>query len=1216
MAGASDHTETRRVENRAQPDREAKARLVRARDVRYFANGFMPAGLDSLKHIVVLMMQGRSFDHMLGGLMGVDPRIEGLTGAETNPDNAGKLIKVQPLAEFQGQLDPDPAHSFRAVQEQLYDGTSGYPTTPAMQGFVRSYWGQRQNANHSRMVMYYFAPNRLPVLTTLARSFAVFNGWFSSVPGSVPANQAFAHYGTSFGQVGNDTSYSKEAYASIFDRMLQSKRTSKVYYYDQESSLYGAGQVLKHTPQTSATYEQFLQDCRRGTLPDYSLVEPNHTDHLANGVEALASDQHPDHHVQQGELFIGSVYNAIRGNPALWKSTALLIVYDQHGGIYDHVPPPACPPDNFVAPADATGTGSEFRFDRLGVRVPAILVSPWIANGTVVPGVGEPNGGRVFEHASIPATVTQHFIGAWEQRSPREKSAQTFLDLFTDQMRPDSECPIFEFDGQESTATPDDGVLVEATASGGARYQELAGYQSDVPDGEDLLDIKGEVEALAAVMAAKEVQPPLSLGLFGDWGTGKSFFMRQLENRIQVLQDDAQDAGGESAFCENIVQIKFNAWSYIDANLWASLTSEIFEGLAAALARRRGTDSQEARARILAAASSSQAGLAEAERRKAQADEALRNIEERMAALQNSQAEVEASLEPRELLDAAYHFAINQPDVQKNIELAGAEMNLANFETAAGQVKSEILELRGIWSAIFFTIRHTEKLWVWLVAPAVALGLGWICMFLLKRYPLAGIMGQVTTVMVTLSGFLVWFLPGARKALGFIQNARDARQKLIESKKQERAKSLTLQRDALATQVATLQAQVRKSNETAKALNEQLELLRADRRLADYIRQRNESTDYTSQRGLIARVRTDFSQLSSLLRDAEEEADSEIKLRQQDKDHDRKLFPRVDRIVLYIDDLDRCREKTVVEVLQAVNLLLAFPLFVVVVGVDPRWLLHSLEHHSAALGAHSDDTSDPELELLWQSTPLNYLEKILQIPYTLRPMSSIGFGRLVDTLSGAAEKPAQRGGTAATVASAEASGSGATTDASQASSETAAPAKKHSAPSIDRSPEHLRIEDWEKAFMKLLHELIPSPRAGKRFVNIYRLIRASVGDRDRSLFIGDAAKGGEHRCALLLLAMLTGYPAETTEILGELIREDHTETWWTYIDNIKVSKASVAGKPVANGGLQAQRWEGLFSKLDSMRSKLEDHPCVSFSKWAPQIARYSFQSGRVLLGSR
>src|SRR5262249_32872098 len=157
------------------------------------------------------------------------------------------------------------------------------------------------------------------------------------------------------------------------------------------------------------------------------------------------SDQHPDHHVQAGEIFIASVYNAIRANPDLWKSTVLLITYDEHGGIYDHVPPPACPPDGFIASAADTGTGFPFAFDRLGVRVRAVLVSPWIPKATVVPGPEAPPGGRVFEHASIPATVTSFFLGADDNRTPREKAASTFMDLISDQMRPDEDCPFFDF---------------------------------------------------------------------------------------------------------------------------------------------------------------------------------------------------------------------------------------------------------------------------------------------------------------------------------------------------------------------------------------------------------------------------------------------------------------------------------------------------------------------------------------------------------------------------------------------------------------------------------------------------------------------------------------------------------------------------------------------------------------------------------------------------
>ena len=406
----------------------------------------MSAGLDNLKHVVVLMMENRSFDHMLGALHAEDARINGLTGNETNLDTTNEPAKVLPQAGFQGQLDPDPDHHFPAVHKQLYFGTPGPPAVPSMQGFVQSYSDQERNVAHSHKIMYYFAPDKLPVLHTLARNYAVFNGWFASIPGPTVCNRAFAHYGTSFGQASLDIFYVKEPYKSIYERMLAAGRTTKLYYFDPSSSTQEVVNLLKNQPQIFATYPQFLEDCKRGELPDYSFVEPNYSDHPGEGGgELLASDQHPDHDVQEGEVFIASIYNAIRQNLDLWKSTALLITYDEHGGIYDHVAPPSCIPDGFHAPLTDTG-GVPFAFDRLGVRVPSILVSPWIAKRTVVTGPEDPVSGRVFEHASIPATITQHFIGDYDNRSVREKAAQTFLDLLTDQMRPDSDCPSFDFD--------------------------------------------------------------------------------------------------------------------------------------------------------------------------------------------------------------------------------------------------------------------------------------------------------------------------------------------------------------------------------------------------------------------------------------------------------------------------------------------------------------------------------------------------------------------------------------------------------------------------------------------------------------------------------------------------------------------------------------------------------------------------------------------------
>ncbi len=397
----------------------------------------MAPGLDKLQHIVVLMMENRSFDHMLGSLKAVNSAIDGVTPDLSNPDTNGNPVQAQPLAEFQAQLQPDPDHHFPAVDLQIFGGDPNRKAN--MQGFVKSYFNQQRDVAHSQKIMYYFKQSDLPVLTNLALQFAVFNRWFASIPGPTICNRAFAHYGTSFGRVDMNLLYINEPFQSIYSRLINAnpKRTSKLYYYDTASSTMEITNLLQNQPELFGSYGQFLDDCKNGTLPDYSFVEPNYNDHETDSGEETANDQHPDHNVQEGELFIASIYQAVKNSP-LWPNTALLIVYDEHGGIYDHVVPPACPPDQFTASANDTGTGMPFAFDRLGVRVPAILVSPWVPAGTVVD--------RVFDHASIPATVTKYFLGEYSPRSPRETNANLFIDpnnnlLSLDQMRTD--CPDF-----------------------------------------------------------------------------------------------------------------------------------------------------------------------------------------------------------------------------------------------------------------------------------------------------------------------------------------------------------------------------------------------------------------------------------------------------------------------------------------------------------------------------------------------------------------------------------------------------------------------------------------------------------------------------------------------------------------------------------------------------------------------------------------------------
>ena len=387
------------------------------------------------KHLIVLMLESRSFDHMLGYLKSPSYDIEGLTGGEKN-NRASAEFFVKPLAQYQGMFNPDPAQRFQDVDEQIFNGDNSDPRIPTMGGFINSY-ARLRNVNPQR-IMNAFKPEKLPVLTTLATEFAICDHWFSSFPGPSLPNRAFAHYGTSFGHVGMDTAYSNATYQSIFDRLVAAGHTAKLYLFDQANSTAEVVNVLQKSPGLASTYAQFLADANSGQLPEYSFVEPNFLDHdVDNGAVALASDQHPDHHVLEGERFIASVYNAIRSNETLWRDSILLITYSNHGGFYDHVPPPSSTPDGFVAQPKDTGTGRPFNFDRLGVRVPAVIVSPYIAKATI--------DHTVYDHASIPATASKLFSIGAPRRSPREQKAQTFDTVLT-LSTPRKDAPSFAFD--------------------------------------------------------------------------------------------------------------------------------------------------------------------------------------------------------------------------------------------------------------------------------------------------------------------------------------------------------------------------------------------------------------------------------------------------------------------------------------------------------------------------------------------------------------------------------------------------------------------------------------------------------------------------------------------------------------------------------------------------------------------------------------------------
>ncbi len=369
--------------------------------------------LSQIDHIVVLMLENRSFDHMLGFLYAdqgnVSPAghpFEGLTGTESNPDGKGgsvSVFKIDPTAEY-AYFTPgaDPGEGFSATNAQLYG-----ETTPAAgaaetnQGFVTDFvytlgWEAKEKwsilgGTTASSIMGVFTPDMLPVLSGLAKGFAVCDHWFASAPTETMPNRAFVCAATSQGFMDDKTkTYTAP---SIFGALTKANVAWKIYGYSADPL---TRQDFPDTTNASedhfGLFTDFQKDAASGSLPAYAFLEPSW--------DASGNSQHPNYDVSKGEQLIHDVYYALRNGPN-WNSTLLIVTYDEHGGCYDHVAPPsgATPPD------DSAG---EFGFDftRFGVRVPTVLVSPLIAPGTVF---RVPDGATPLDHTSILKTVEKRW---------------------------------------------------------------------------------------------------------------------------------------------------------------------------------------------------------------------------------------------------------------------------------------------------------------------------------------------------------------------------------------------------------------------------------------------------------------------------------------------------------------------------------------------------------------------------------------------------------------------------------------------------------------------------------------------------------------------------------------------------------------------------------------------------------------------------------------
>jgi KAP-like P-loop domain-containing protein/caspase domain-containing protein/WD40 domain-containing protein len=529
----------------------------------------------------------------------------------------------------------------------------------------------------------------------------------------------------------------------------------------------------------------------------------------------------------------------------------------------------------------------------------------------------------------------------------------------------------------------------EAAATPSPPVSLLAGYAADTVAGEDELGIAADVESLCSVLMATQVQPPLSVGLFGDWGAGKSFFMQRMRERIDWLATEsklARDDGRPSAYCENVRQITFNAWHYVDANLWASLITRIFDGLLGGtddqlepLTAEQARQHQQQVRQMLARLESSELFSADARR---QRDLAERQLQEKLHQQQASSGRL------NRLTDLA------GKDIRQVAQRNPAEVKQALGGLPAG-LEQDLYVLAGtyglwgtlgeIWSKLGHRARWQTVALAVLAAALIVVGVV-VVHSTWRTAPIVVAAGSIAAI-------LARWLPGLRRARAAAQAASQA----IDGAIRRGETAATVEAARLQDDVVAARARLEQADAEVAEIQD-------GRRLGEFIAARAASVEYQQGLGIIALVRRDLARLSRLM-----------------SDPDADQAQHIDRIVLYIDDLDRCPAARVAEVLQAVHLLLAFPLFIVVVGADARWLLRSLELQYADLmtadrGPGADE--DPEMALHWSATPQNYLDKIFQIPFSLKPMDADGFDRLIRATTGPpATAPASRAQHAEPVAS-------------------------------------------------------------------------------------------------------------------------------------------------------------------------------------------------------
>ena len=509
----------------------------------------------------------------------------------------------------------------------------------------------------------------------------------------------------------------------------------------------------------------------------------------------------------------------------------------------------------------------------------------------------------------------------------------------------------------------------------------VASVTGEATAGPDYLGIDQDARAVAGLIASRGLEPPLALAVYGPWGSGKTFFMRRIQRHVEVLSDRTTDSDAK-VFQRDILHVWFSAWHYSSGNLWASLLHHIFASLNRTKSHREATLDN-----LMCRVEGARQLKAQAEARVAEAEHVLKEAEARINEAReasNQALENLAQLRARDSWSVITMTAEEQ-GLRSEVSRAARQAGLGEVGKSVREVAIAAEEVVDVYSGL--RVLATAGPWyrtplaLAIYAAVLVSGAGTLAGVLLSpANPLAGHAVLVIAQLAALgSATAAWIVRQATAIRRFLRPAQRLRARLVERYAEEQQK--------FDQQLTTLNEQKQRADaELAIALAHQsavsAELTAAERGRSEltgaelmrrYLAERAGSGDYERYLGVIGMAHRDLSDLSGYLSAALAE--------------DYTDGGGVNRIILYIDDLDRCQPEIVAAVLDAVHLLLALPLFVVVVGVDPRWARQSLAIKHAELLADSPDLQAP--------STVDYLEKIFQLSYVLPVLDEYSAQRLV-----------------------------------------------------------------------------------------------------------------------------------------------------------------------------------------------------------------------------